>query len=379
LTHTFQGKEFQDGFGYDFLTRTYDPYTMRMLQVDGANQFASGYVGMGNNPVSMINPDGQVAFVPILVGAALSVFVNSTINYFVGNDMFKGTVGAAIGGAMTAGLGSAISGQLATKSVWAAAGFGLSFTPDLDVSSTGFQIGVNVGFGYSNKFTRAGVNLGVGYTYQKLLDNSISGFTAQFGAGVSVGAMNVGGKAGNDASIGLYTSIFRGAGASQQVAGFGLNVPPWKLGGLKIPSISLGYENDFAPFEKLGGLQKLLNDEGDRFRTAAGFLKIGKFDARLNMFTGEHSYFDYSDEKNYPRGLKAGGSADKYRFGAITLGFKGSRIGWNSESIRDLFQNRFAHEIVSPQEYFKRMPNGYPGQSHFQFSNFNNPYSLWAF
>jgi hypothetical protein len=44
LTHTFQGKEFQDGFGYDFLTRTYDSYTMRMLQVDGANQFASGYV-----------------------------------------------------------------------------------------------------------------------------------------------------------------------------------------------------------------------------------------------------------------------------------------------------------------------------------------------
>jgi hypothetical protein len=46
LTHTFQSKEWQDGFGYDFLTRIYDPYTMRMLQVDGANQFASGYVGM---------------------------------------------------------------------------------------------------------------------------------------------------------------------------------------------------------------------------------------------------------------------------------------------------------------------------------------------
>jgi RHS repeat-associated protein len=74
LTHTFQGKEFQDGFGYDFLTRTYDPYTMRMLQVDGANQFASGYVGMGNNPVMMVDPDGQA--VHIAVGAAIGGTIN---------------------------------------------------------------------------------------------------------------------------------------------------------------------------------------------------------------------------------------------------------------------------------------------------------------
>ena len=34
LTHLFQGKEWVDRFGFDFVTRTYDPYTMRMLQID---------------------------------------------------------------------------------------------------------------------------------------------------------------------------------------------------------------------------------------------------------------------------------------------------------------------------------------------------------
>jgi hypothetical protein len=126
-----------------------------------------------------------------------------------------------------------------------------------------------------------------------------------------------------------------------------------------------------------------VNDKGEKYRTAAGFLKIGKFDARLNMFTGDsYGILDVTDDAlrlGHPDfGLKTG-DGDKYRFGAITLGYKGMRYGWNSEGIRHIFQNKFAHNMVSPQAYFRRMPNGYPGQSHFQFSNFNNPYSLWAF
>jgi RHS repeat-associated protein len=94
LTHTFQGKEFQDGFGYDFLTRTYDPYTMRMLQVDGANQFASGYVGMGNNPVMMVDPDGQFAFVPVLLAVGKAVAIGAGI----GGVSYSASVGLSNGG-----------------------------------------------------------------------------------------------------------------------------------------------------------------------------------------------------------------------------------------------------------------------------------------
>lgn len=61
----FQGKQLIDGLGYDFHTRLYDEWSGRMMQIDGANQYASGYTGMGNNPVSMIDPDGQVAIAGI--------------------------------------------------------------------------------------------------------------------------------------------------------------------------------------------------------------------------------------------------------------------------------------------------------------------------
>lgn len=69
----FQGKSYIDDFGlnlYDFESRLNDPIIGRMWQVDGADQFASGYTSMGNQPTMRIDPDGQ--FAPIVfVGAAL--------------------------------------------------------------------------------------------------------------------------------------------------------------------------------------------------------------------------------------------------------------------------------------------------------------------
>jgi Bacterial toxin 23 len=116
---------------------------------------------------------------------------------------------------------------------------------------------------------------------------------------------------------------------------------------------------------------------GDRFRTAAGFIGYGGVDIRLNMFTGD-SYDIVEPAEDYKRGIKAG-DGDMYRLGALSLGFKGQRIGWNSEGIRDLFQNKFAHEIVNPQAYFRRLAAGYPGSLYTSTTRFTNKYSLWTF
>ena len=43
----------------DFGARQYDPQIGRFLGIDAANQFPSGYTGMGNNPVSTIDPTGN--------------------------------------------------------------------------------------------------------------------------------------------------------------------------------------------------------------------------------------------------------------------------------------------------------------------------------
>ncbi len=42
-----------------FEARVFDPVIGRWMAVDPARQFASGYVGMGNNPVNGVDPDGE--------------------------------------------------------------------------------------------------------------------------------------------------------------------------------------------------------------------------------------------------------------------------------------------------------------------------------
>lgn len=60
--YLYQGKLLQDELGlelYDFHARQYDPQIGRFWSVDPADQFPSGYTGMGNDPANMIDPTGM--------------------------------------------------------------------------------------------------------------------------------------------------------------------------------------------------------------------------------------------------------------------------------------------------------------------------------
>ncbi len=63
----------------------------------------------------------------------------------------------------------------------------------------------------------------------------------------------------------------------------------------------------------------------------------------------------------------------------LSLGFRGIRVGWNSEGIRHVAQNWFAHKVVKPQGYFRRLPSGYPGSLYTSTTRFRNPFSMWTF
>ncbi len=59
----FQGKEFiadNDLDWSDFGARQYDAQLGRWHAADPADQFASPYTGMGNNPVNGVDPDGRL-------------------------------------------------------------------------------------------------------------------------------------------------------------------------------------------------------------------------------------------------------------------------------------------------------------------------------
>ena len=58
-----QNKEFSDGTGledYDCGARMYDPQIGRFVQQAPFGQFSSPYVGIGNDPMNLIDPSGGI-------------------------------------------------------------------------------------------------------------------------------------------------------------------------------------------------------------------------------------------------------------------------------------------------------------------------------
>lgn len=134
------------------------------------------------------------------------------------------------------------------------------------------------------------------------------------------------------------------------------------------------YENDGAPFFSLFG--GAINDGEDRYRTAAVQIGYGDVNARMLLFTGRAASAEGISPKSdmYPHGHYVGGDVDKYRLGAVSIGYKGYRLGVNTEAARHVFQNQLAHTIIKPQPGFKVLNNKwYP---YFFWGTYSN-YSLW--
>jgi len=59
---------------YNYHARLYDPSIGRFYQVDPKEQYFSPYKYAGNSPVSMVDPDGQVAFIiPLVIAGARAI------------------------------------------------------------------------------------------------------------------------------------------------------------------------------------------------------------------------------------------------------------------------------------------------------------------
>jgi RHS repeat-associated protein len=133
---------------------------------------------------------------------------------------------------------------------------------------------------------------------------------------------------------------------------------------LGTPINQVSYENDWM-FGIPGP------DGGDRWRTAAIQMNFGPFSINLNMFTGdpgliqEDRIFDMIDGHNtYIRE-----TADDYRAGVLSFGFGLWRIGRNSEQIRKVFQNRFAHDFLTggKARWFRVMKEEFPASWYWSF------------
>lgn len=71
-------------------------------------------------------------------------------------------------------------------------------------------------------------------------------------------------------------------------------------------------------------------------------------------------------------------SPDQFRLGSAAIGYRDVFGGWNSESIRHIGQNRFAHDFIMRGEskHFRMMPNA-PHQGFYYGMRLNNYNTTW--
>lgn len=123
------------------------------------------------------------------------------------------------------------------------------------------------------------------------------------------------------------------------------------------PFTNVSYENDYM--WNIGVVLGRYNaDHGDRWRTAAVKINAGPFNIGTNMFTGDPGWDDDFRREGAESYIDEDGNEHLYyiqqdalnpdqRAGVLYVGLGNLRIGWNSESIRHTFQNRFAHDRLT--------------------------------
>ncbi|WP_024742023.1 polymorphic toxin type 23 domain-containing protein [Tenacibaculum maritimum] len=292
-----------------------------------------------------------------------------------GMSILGGAISGAIGGAIGP---TALFKSILTNGFWGTAAIAAasSFLPSLDVKIGDFSFGLSPALAFG-RATGFGVNVSVSY--------QDGDFTFSAGYGVTFyGAAHGTGHKGweyrkswgvnwddGKQGIGIYSTTFSGT-------------KPQKVGGFNFRSgdFRFRYENDGKTV-----LGKLTSGDTDKYRTNAFELGIGKFSLRGNLYTGMSgtdesgikfeeaikapSLVDFSRGKN---GYWKNPDANSYRLGALSFGYKGHRIGVNSEHVRNLFQNIIAHDIASPQPRFDLLTRDWQG--YYQYQSYN-PYTLW--
>lgn len=147
--YLYQGKELQTDLGlnlYDFHARQYDPLLGVFTSQDPQSQFASPYMAMGGNPISYVDPDGELAWfvIPAVVGI-VSGGINLATNWNKVDNFWDGAkyFGVGFGAGAAATLGAVAIAPAAT------AALGTGFVGGAAIGATGGAIS-GFGFGAGN-------------------------------------------------------------------------------------------------------------------------------------------------------------------------------------------------------------------------------------
>ncbi|MDR2909922.1 MAG: hypothetical protein LBV47_00940, partial [Bacteroidales bacterium] len=216
----------------------------------------------------------------------------------------------------------------------------VAFHVDLRSGSNQGGIGIDVSVGVPQMFPLSyRVHGGATYYWKNedMLGNNMSGWETRYGAEWGISGNMFGVPATLTYSGTTYNSKWSGKQTTNQ----------YMLG---TPFINMKYENDMKP----EGLRKYVpfvpKGDGDRYRTAAAQINVGPLGIGINLITGDAGLDreKYLDGKNYIANGEY--NPDQYRMGVFYFRAGPFRFGRNSENVRHVFQNRFAHDFMTGGE-----------------------------
>jgi RHS repeat-associated protein len=377
LYRGYTGHEQLDEFGLiNMNARLYDPVLGRMLSSDnlvsdGGSQAFNRYSYANNNPLKFTDPSGNFLIEAVIIGAVLGGGINAAIQGVAGKinstkDFWKAFGQGALHGAMIGAGAEAVNlafyGQLVTgiaSSYLPSVNLGdetfqLSISPAFVFGTSGFGIGLNVSGSIKTGLGSLGISYGLtGYAKHRITNKSF--FEQRLGYGASFG--------GSDFNLRFGSSTFWGGGIGQTTGSLGVGGKNW----------SVTYEND-EQFELVPA------DGGDRFRTTGVRIEAGEARFGFNLFTGDPGPAGFRRSDAIPNDGRTGYVAhdgfdpDKYRLGAMYLGYKDYRLGVNSERVRNFWQNQVAHKDGKAFPIFRVMNNNVQPYVTFQTKN---PFTTW--
>lgn len=303
--------------------RIYDPLTSSMISPDNNiqmpdfSQNINRYSYCLNNPLTFTDPDGNSTFESILMF------------YFLYCTDFG------------------YEFQKYTKV--------LAFHIDLHLSTQQVGIGVDASFGVPKDcYVSYRVHCGASY-YWHFFDDSYSGFEFRIGAEWCLNGI-----------IGYSGTSFFSRKLSQTTNSIIL--------GSYLANIT--YENDYM--FNIGKYVLFVPnaDSGDRYRSAAARFRFGPASLGINIFTGDpglssddrRTFDDPDSDGRETYTISANGdNPDTYRAGIWYVGIGPIKIGANSEKVRDLLQNKLAHDFLCKgnSPYFKVLNR--PSRAYFYF------------
>ena len=343
LNRGYTGHEHLDAFGIINMNgRVYDPATAMFFSPDPYVQAPGNWLNYNRygycmgNPFKYTDPSGYWFGVDDLIVAGIGL-VTGYVTYGIATGDW-GWKALAAGGA------TAVGAWL----VWNTAGAALALLSQAystvagGILTTAGLLTTDVGYDLQKLVSPVAIHLNIGLTDSKFgwevsagVPQVLPGYRYEYGETDS----NVGKETveGGEWAFGIFkysSHTFTGGSIPSQTT---------NKTNIGIPGFNLQYENDKDDINiNLPGIK---HAEGDKYRTSAGKLTVYGISVGYNLMTGE----DDGTPGEVIDGYRYHNEKNARRLGSIYIGAGPLKFGFNSETIRNFFQNELIHK-----------PNHYP-------------------